>query len=69
MDYSLIVGIHDRDQEDEVGISFAMPSGADEEEPEDDDAEGGASSAGAGDQVVVLSPSCSNPCLVYFLKT
>ncbi|KAK0046442.1 phosphatidylinositol 5-phosphate 4-kinase type-2 alpha [Biomphalaria pfeifferi] len=50
MDYSLIVGIHDRDQEDEVGISFAMPSGADEEEPEDDDAEGGASSAGAGDQ-------------------
>ncbi|XP_059140450.1 phosphatidylinositol 5-phosphate 4-kinase type-2 alpha-like [Physella acuta] len=50
MDYSLIVGIHDRDQEDESGINFAMPSGADEEEQEEDDVEAGGSIAGGGDQ-------------------
>uniref|UniRef100_A0A0B7AWQ2 1-phosphatidylinositol-5-phosphate 4-kinase n=1 Tax=Arion vulgaris TaxID=1028688 RepID=A0A0B7AWQ2_9EUPU len=51
MDYSLIVGIHDRDQEDESGISFAMPSGADEEEQDEEEAEPGGSIVGGGDQV------------------
>ncbi|CAG5128818.1 unnamed protein product [Candidula unifasciata] len=51
MDYSLIVGIHDRDQEDESGINFAMPSGADEEELEEEDGESGSFVASSGDQL------------------
>ncbi|BFZ02127.1 hypothetical protein BsWGS_05166 [Bradybaena similaris] len=51
MDYSLIVGIHDRDQEDESGISFATPSGADEEELDEEDGDTGSFAAAAGEPV------------------
>lgn len=50
MDYSLIVGIHDRDQENESGISFAMPSGADEEGEDDEESEIGVPCMAGGDQ-------------------
>lgn len=51
MDYSLIVGIHDRDQEDESGISFATPSGADEEELDEEDGNTESFAAAAGEPV------------------
>lgn len=51
MDYSLIVGIHDREQEDENDGNFPMPSGADEEELDEEDGDVGGSGVGGGDQV------------------
>ena len=55
----MIVGIHDRDQENESGISFAMPSGADEEGEDEDESDIGVPCMGGGDQVShMLSSDC-----------
>ena len=47
----MIVGIHDRDQENESGISFAMPSGADEEGEDEEESDIGVPCMAGGDQV------------------